>query len=157
MYPRVSLRSRSEIHKHMVSQFESAPSAIFGLAPRFLVQEKEYSKTFSIGFGRKMYTDYEIVCKVRKDIGSGPSPLLIVCASHRPISLRSNCAILSSAGGTQILKPSAISLSTNLHESISHHYPEKSLRIGSLMRLSRAEGKDWRGSSVLLPDIRFFK
>lgn len=32
-----------------------------------------------------MYTDYEIVCKVRKDIGSGPSPLLIVCASQTNI------------------------------------------------------------------------
>jgi len=104
-----------------------------------------------------MYTDYEIVCKVRKNVGSNSSLLLIVGASHRPISLRSNCVILLSAGGTQILKPSVISLSTNPHESISHHYPEKSLRIGSLMRLLRAEGKDWRGSLVLLPGIRFFR
>jgi sorting nexin-3/12 len=59
----------------MVSQLESAP----------LSRRKSTQKRFSIGFGRKMYTDYEIVCKVRKNVGSNSSLLLIVGASQTNI------------------------------------------------------------------------
>lgn len=97
-----------------------------------------------IGFGRKMYTDYEIVCKVRL-------LALMMSSSHsilflRPTSPLSNFVTLSYAGATPTLKLSAISSSANPLESISHPFPERSSRIDSQTKLLREEGRDWRDS-----------
>jgi hypothetical protein len=68
------------------------------------------------GFGRKMFTDYEIVCKV-----SSPRCRLNPSLSthRRPTSLHSNCAIPSCAGDTPTLRPSVTYSSTSPPASTS--------------------------------------
>ena len=58
---RVSWRLRSGIRRHMVSD---------------MVWLIEYWLIVGVGFGRKMYTDYEIVCKVRSSPGRESASLL---------------------------------------------------------------------------------
>jgi hypothetical protein len=76
------------------------------------------------GFGRKMYTDYEIVCKVRTPaiitiiskpltLHHPPAYLYGMSRYIRLISQHSSCATLSCVGAIQILKHFATYSSTN--------------------------------------------
>lgn len=77
------------------------------------------------GFGRKMYTDYEIVCKVRIPaaitiiisksliLRHFPEYLCGISRYIRPISQRSSCATRSCAGAIQILRHFATYSNTN--------------------------------------------
>lgn len=66
------------------------------------------------GFGRKMYTDYEIMCKVYSHSRDClPCYFADLVLAWRPTYLRSSFDILSCDGVILILKPSVTSLSVN--------------------------------------------
>jgi len=108
------------------------------------------SKTdqYRIGFGRKMYTDYEIVCKVRLGESGIAVPLTTagLLRLFRPTSPRSNFDTPWSAAVILILKPSVIFLNTNRLVSTFRRSQARFSQTGSPTRLSRLVGRDWSDS-----------
>lgn len=87
-------------------------------------------------FGRKMYTDYEIICRVRGP--PAPSEPCTRADAHvslrdRPTSLRSESSSRPSGGATPTLKPSERSSSASRSGSASRPCPAKSLAEGQSM------------------------
>src|ERR1700691_292479 len=108
-----------------------------------------------VGFGRKMYTDYEIVCKVRSSADNKPASSLqptshlilnTLCISSRLTFPPLNSVTPSSDGDTLTSKPSATYSSANPHESTSLLSLAKYSRTGSRTKLLKGGGKGWRGS-----------
>lgn len=146
-------RLRCATHRRMVS---AAISSVLGsdkVRALMLV-------SLHAGFGRKMYTDYEIVCKVRvlssyaipfpsyRHTASLPSQLfaLTLILLYRPTYPPSNFATLSFDGAILTSKPSATSSSANPPVSTFLLFLAKCSRTDSLTRSSRREEKDWKGS-----------
>ena len=128
VYRKASLRSKLGTPKRMVR----------GEVDRFFALQWLIKR---IGFGRKMYTDYEIVCKVRFPLSSRFFHFTYLI-SWRLTSRPLNFVTPSYADATLTSRLSAISSSANPLELIYHPFLERSPRIGSQTRLLREEERD---------------
>ncbi len=101
------------------------------------------------GFGRKMYTDYEIVCKVRHyQVTLALLSVICLLPYSRPISLHLSFGTQLFAGATLISRHSVTFLNTSPHGSISRLSLAKFSPIDSLTKSLRRDEKVSKGSSV---------